>query len=65
MVALLNGCVTKMTLDAAKGDTHQGESGEAVVDKKPNPSAYALLPLSVTADAVLASLWAMAMFGAL
>ncbi len=65
MLALLNGCMTMMTLDAAKGVTHQGKNGETVVDKKPTPSAYALLPISVTADAFLAPLWATAMFGAL
>jgi uncharacterized protein YceK len=62
MITLLNGCVTSLALDAARGVDRTKENGEQVVEKKPNPAAYALLPITVAVDAVIAGLWAAAMF---
>ena len=41
------------TIDSARGSTHKNDKGEVIVDKKPQPAYYMLLPLTVPGDIVL------------
>jgi hypothetical protein len=47
-----NGCMTMTTVGNAKGITHQNEKGDVVVDEKPKPGYYALIPFAVAGDIV-------------
>ena len=59
----LTGCTT-LTLQKAKGSSHKDKKGRTVVDEKPEPAAYALLPLALAADAAtLPVLWVVATVG--
>ena len=40
-------------IHTAKGSSHKNEQGEVVVDEKPQPAIYAIVPLAVAADTVL------------
>jgi uncharacterized protein YceK len=56
-VACLSGCVTGTTLEAARTYSHVNEKQEVVIDQKGKPGYYALVPLTVPADIVLAPVY--------
>jgi len=45
-----SGCMTMTTVEAARIKSHKNQKGEVVVDQKPRPGFYALIPLTVAGD---------------
>jgi uncharacterized protein YceK len=59
----LTGCCTTLTLQKARGSSHTDKKGRTVVDEKPEPAAYALLPLAVAGDAATLPFWVVVTIG--
>ena len=53
----LTGCCTTLTVQKAKGSSHTDKKGKIVVDQKPEPAAYALLPVAVIGDIATLPYW--------
>ncbi len=53
----LTGCCTTLTLQKAKGSSHTDKKGKTVIDEKPAPAAYALLPVAAVGDAATLPFW--------
>jgi uncharacterized protein YceK len=59
----LSGCITTRTVQLAQGGGHweQNDKGKLVEKPgKPYPAAYALVPLTATADVVILPFWVLA-----
>ena len=46
----VSGCMTFNTVEFAKGRTHTDNDGKVIVDEKPKPGYYWLIPVTVPAD---------------
>jgi uncharacterized protein YceK len=53
----LTGCCTTLTLQKAKGSSHTDKQGKTIVDEKPEPAAYALLPVAAIGDVATLPFW--------
>ncbi len=56
-LSAFNGCCTTAVLDAAHGETCTDKDGRTVVCAKPQPAAYALMPLAVIGNTSTLPYW--------
>ena len=62
VMACCSGCVTSQTLQTARGETKVVD-GKKVVTVKPQPAAYAFIPVAVVADTVTLPFWVVVTIG--
>lgn len=60
LTVAFDGCCTTLTLQKARGQdlSYKNQKGKTVVDiEKPQPAAYALLPVAVVGDVLTLPFW--------
>ena len=62
VIACCCGCVTSQTIRTARGETKDVD-GKKVVTVKPQPAAYAFVPIAVGADIVTLPFWVVVTIG--